>query len=840
MKWIWLVDSDENSVNTYGEFADSFRITFDCPSEDTDVPGASGDQPEAYPATPASSASAGNGGAFAFLPGDRFIMRICADSQYVLWVNGSYCSSGQFADYPDAKVYDEIDVSEFLREGDNELAFLIYYQGRSTSTYRHGQPGFCYELKNGRHVIASSSTATSGRLSPYYRSGNAEMVSPQLGYTFEYDASAAGNAVPFFPCEESGAIIEFADYPVRKPEFDKNIVYIYPRPVKKLIIGDPQRSRIVTQGLFRINPEENGKTTAEKLQRASLSQRYSQEITDRGHTALMELSCDGEVEPVRFRHDAVKNFHGIYVLIDLMKESAGYFHIDIDAPAGTRVYVGYGEHLNDLRVRSFVGGRCFTGVYTCGGGRQSFTHFNKRLGLRYIQLFVDAFGFDLYYAGIRPADYPLKDVCAFRSSDSLHDRIYQVSVDTLRLCMHEHYEDCPWREQALYAMDSRNQMLSGYYAFGEYEFPKASIRLLGQGLRADGLLELCAPADVSVSIPCFSLMWIVELYEYVLYSGDLFFAAEEFPVLARIIREFWTRSRGKDLLGPWKNQGDWNFYEWSDWMSDSVPAALRDETLPNYDAPLTLFYILALDAASKLAALLVRRHPEDDETDYRRQYSWYEMLRDSAKAAFHGAFWNDERKAYATYIVNGEKVHFSELTHALALYAGAVPNEFIGHTADILTGRRSPVLIGYADEAERIAPGCPKGIVPVTLSHSVFKYEALMKCGPGYADYVMNDIAAKWGYMLYNGATSFWEHLDGAMAFGDAGSLCHGWSAIPVIIYAKYILGITPTRPGFASYEFAPVQSGILKASGRIPAPDGNGVEVNISPSGAEKYPVRL
>ncbi len=40
-------------------------------------------------------------------------------------------------------------------------------------------------------------------------------------------------------------------------------------------------------------------------------------------------------------------------------------------------------------------------------------------------------------------------------------KIYDVSIYTLKCCMHEHYEDCPWREQALYTMDSRNQMLCG-------------------------------------------------------------------------------------------------------------------------------------------------------------------------------------------------------------------------------------------------------------------------------------------------------------------------------------------------------------------------------------------
>lgn len=32
-------------------------------------------------------------------------------------------------------------------------------------------------------------------------------------------------------------------------------------------------------------------------------------------------------------------------------------------------------------------------------------------------------------------------------------------------------------------------------------------------------------------------------------------------------------------------------------------------------------------------------------------------------------------------------------------------------------------------------------------------------------------------------ATTVWETADGAVAFNNAGSLCHGWSAIPIYYY---------------------------------------------------------
>ena len=41
--------------------------------------------------------------------------------------------------------------------------------------------------------------------------------------------------------------------------------------------------------------------------------------------------------------------------------------------------------------------------------------------------------------------------------------------------------------------------------------------------------------------------------------------------------------------------------------------------------------------------------------------------------------------------------------------------------------------------------------------------------------------------MLDAGATTVWETADGAAAFDNAGSLCHGWSAIPVYYYATLL-----------------------------------------------------
>ena len=64
-----------------------------------------------------------------------------------------------------------------------------------------------------------------------------------------------------------------------------------------------------------------------------------------------------------------------------------------------------------------------------------------------------------------------------------------------------------------------------------------------------------------------------------------------------------------------------------------------------------------------------------------------------------------------------------------------------------------------------------------------FVYDALLAADKENKDFVLADIREKYGYMLENGATSFWETIVGEADFNKAGSLCHGWSAMPIYYY---------------------------------------------------------
>ena len=115
---------------------------------------------------------------------------ISADTDYTLRINGQYAASNQYGDFEHYKIYDTIDISAFLREGENRIDVTLYYCLTNTQRYRRADVGLIYEVWQGGRCICFSGTHTLSRKSPTYRSGLCRLVSPQLGYTFSYDAAA--------------------------------------------------------------------------------------------------------------------------------------------------------------------------------------------------------------------------------------------------------------------------------------------------------------------------------------------------------------------------------------------------------------------------------------------------------------------------------------------------------------------------------------------------------------------------------------------------------------------------------------------------------------------------
>lgn len=664
------------------------------------------------------------------MPGTAELL-ITVEGQYEVLLNGCWIPSSQCADLPSAKAVSCANVTEQLRAGENTLLVRAWYPGEDTSVSRREPPGMRYALVADRALLCLSGAQTLARRYDAYECGAAEPITPQMGVGFTFTGGMAKAWKPAALAEKEAALV--------------------PRPVRELNVASSSASRLAAQGVFKL---ADVGTRGERMQRAGLFFRSRAELTD-AQKPVAFPSQNG----VRFQSN---DEDGIYLLVDMERITVGYLALEVECPVSTRILVGFGEHLDDLRVRTSIGNRSFAVSVTAGPGRTAFLHRFRRIGCRYLQLMIEGSEITVYEAGIRETLYPVTEGLQFQCADGLHQKIADVSRRTLLNCMHEHYEDCPWREQALYAFDARNQMLAGYYAFGEHAFVANSLRLLALSQRKDGLLEICSPARVPITIPSFSLAFIIALEEYMRFTGDTGFVSQQLAVAQGILRAIESRMH-VGIAGNFVEAEYWNFYEWQP-LLDGEPIHRVECAKPSLDAVLHLLYILALQRMEAICRALMLG-AEAEEYDARAQTAICRLE----------AFWDAGEGAYASFIRNGSRLHYAELTQALALATNACPPE-----------RRQALCQSLLDGS----------LIPVTLSYSVFKYEALLTVKPDCAPLVFHEIAHRWGNMLFHGATAFWETDEGAAAFEDAGSLCHGWSAIPLYFYGRYALGLVPDGHG--------------------------------------------
>lgn len=416
---------------------------------------------------------------------------------------------------------------------------------------------------------------------------------------------------------------------------------------------------------------------------------------------------------------------------DLGKETVGYLHFEADCARETELTITYGEHLRDGRVARIIGDRDFSVTIKCRKGKNVFDGLFRRFAGRHIEAVGE--GATVTSLTLIPVERAVtKKVRKFDDSD--FQKIYDVSVYTLLCSMHDHYEDCPWREQALYTLDSRNQMLCGYYAFEGFAFQRQNLLLIAKGLY-DGLLTLCFPMrGGNHAIPFFSLIYPVQVAEYIRYSGDKAILAEVGDVIKTIMKTFSARVESNGLIASFPYPY-WNFYEWSDGSGNDADLS-RTESDPfvkRYDTILNSAYVLAARACDEIFGTT---------TDTSR------TVRGIRETLF-----NAEKGEFTLSTVDPRS---SVLCNAIAILAGA----------------------GDEKLAEKIVSD--DTLIPVTLSMNTYFYDALLSFGDKYRDFILADIKGKYLHMLDKGATTFWETELGTADFDGAGSLCHGWSAIPV------------------------------------------------------------
>ena len=602
----------------------------------------------------------------------KVVLRISADSNYAVYINGELAAFGQYADYPYNKVYDEVEVSTFCRKGENRIAILVWYYGIASSfTYYPGNAGLLYELHCDEKLLCESNHKTLARMSRTYRNHRKKEITWQMGLGYGYDATKEDGWM-------TGALEGFESATIVEQKLPLRI-----RPCEKLVLQE----------------------------------------------AVVATPC--------------KHISDTDIVYDLGKEYVGLLSFELESPCEQEITVSYGEHLEDGCVRRVIAERDFSISYRAKTGENKFNNPFRRFGCRYLEI-QSEYPLSIRKMAILPTIYPVK-AKERPVLTELQNKIYDMCEETLRLCMHEHYEDCPWREQALYAMDSRNQMLCGYYAFDEYIFPRSNLELISKDNRADGLLSICYPSKHELAIPSFSLHYIMACAEYLEHSGDSVFLEEIYSKLVSIIETFFVRMQD-GLVSTFTGAHYWNFYEWQEGLSAEDELLAGETTVAHQDLILNALLSIALQNMSRIAEEL------NKECDYQSRA-------EALNKRIREVFWDAE-----TGICYNRPEHtsYSQLGNSLAVLCGAVR----GQEAENLCER-------IWNDSE---------MTEVTISMRCFKYDACLKVNEEkYSHIIFRDIEQKYKLMIDYGSTTVWELEERRLAH----SLCHGWSALPIYYYHR-------------------------------------------------------
>ncbi len=334
--------------------------------------------------------------------------------------------------------------------------------------------------------------------------------------------------------------------------------------------------------------------------------------------------------------------------------------------------------------------------------------------------------------------YPLNTYDDYDFGNEMDNKVFAVSVNTLRRCMHETYVDCPYYEQLQYTMDTNQQMLFTYQLTQDKALPEKAIDDFAKSYRVGGLTQSRFPTNTVQFIPGFSLFLIYMLHIHAKRFGDKSFIRKYIHVADGTLQWFTEHLDGTMVA----RTNLWDFIDW--------PKEFEAGCYPEY-APMSVYSMMLADALEKTAelhAMLGNSIPS------------YTALAKQIKAEVKERCYDEAAGLYADTPLKG---HFSQHQQIWAVLCG------------METGEAAKQLLLRSEQLSCKA----------TLAYTYYRLRAYEQVGMyDKADEIMDTYRG----MVALGCTTMPEH-----EYEDVRSECHAWSAVAIYEFTAKVLGVTYT-----------------------------------------------
>ncbi|CAI7581476.1 unnamed protein product [Penicillium manginii] len=720
---------------------------------------------------------------------DKSVLHFSADTRYKLYVNGQHVAVGPTRSSPLIWYYDTLDIAPYLKEGQNEILFVVL---RYFHSLRCAMP-FERTALPGLTVIGVLETATGEVI-------NLNSSQNWLGFVDQSIEFPTGLADDVFlhiservaPTDEGSMMIPVA-YKMRTLNGD-----IPPWNLRPRSIPLPESTLAVVETIRACQ------STVEANDWESLFTRNHSITLPASSSHVLEVQA--AVHSTAFLRWAFKSVANASNIKLKVTHSEGY---ELE-PRSYPFFRSKADRL-DASVGHIIGPYDEVTLNLLSDSQTFYEPFWFRtFRLLKIEITVGPEPIEILSFDATQVNYPLAVKASWKQpGDPQSEEIWDVSIRTMRNCMFDGYSDCPFYEQLQYSGDSRSVGLFHYLLSGDDRLMRQAITNFAASVTPEGLTQSRFPSHVPQVIAGFSLYWILQVCDHHLYFGDTRFSKLFIPRIDGILDFFDSHV---DELGLVSGLPDvvWQYVDWvttwgatEDHPDKGVPTSGRKTNRHTY---FSMIYAWVLQKA----AVLVR------DVGRPGHASEYESRASSLIAAIRahchdGEFFTDSTADVA------DELSYSQHCQVFAVICGAAK----------------------ADEATRILRESFANDRFSKCSYMMrfYAFRALSLADDGNLyDSFWEKMWSPWRGMLANNLST-WEEDDVRQR-----SDCHAWGSVPIYEYCTELAGVQPVAPGSSKISFRPRLrlTGVLEA--RVALGKDNLAEVSwkISSDGDKIVELRL
>ena len=689
-------------------------------------------------------------------------------SRYLMKLNDQRVQWGPAPSDPRYEEADTLDITGFLKNGENVLDILVCYFGHGEGTWIAGYPGLIYKIEieyaDGRTQLVVSDKETLAGFDNTHPAGQYKRwflrALQEECDMREEDNVIYENALELRgPANKPSYVNGYGDYLFRASPANRKDALIrkreIPMPKEYHVNASLFHCGTVT---WKRNPDDWFKFRVPDC----FDIREGLEVEQEGDTYTFEMPDD----------DAA------YLTFVLPEEGVGYIDFEVEAPEGT-IIEAIVQESHDKTKTLWLDSSYYAWVrFICKEGYQHLLSFDTE-AIMYLQLHIrNAKGkIKISNPGLLRRVYPTMHPPVMKSDDKEIQKLFDASINTFRNSAIETICDGMGRERQQYAGDGAHQVCAISYIYGANEpIIGRFFETFSDGITSDGYYPDCWPgydrvvrmSQVQMGMTGWgpildhTLQLILESYRHYLHSGNDELLQKSYQDFLRFYRFSMSLMDEEGLL---KVE---NLVKVGVWLDHTAFRKGRDRR-----CPYNLYF------AGMLENALIPMCEHFGDMDLANE------LRETAKKIVEKVFeiyYDKEKKVFIDNMPNKEEDGYetvSDRTLSMALLYGYYEDP----APSVQLLKEMPPHVG--------------GSYPCNM---VWNYRALSKFGE--VDTVTEDLKKRWYTMPSV------EQNNALQEFFVAGTdSFHEWSHCPAgVVVAAYegYMGLVCEKPGFEEFSIKP------------------------------------